>query len=96
MKNHFLGIASFILVLIIGGGLVLFNAKPIYSDSSNLPIIVGGTYYIHGGESSLLYKILTLPNSSGWMKVELAEGDGPVPSVYYININNAFSIKEKK
>jgi len=106
MKKPFFGIASFILILIMGGGLAFFNVRPIYSDSPTLPIIIGGIFNINGAGTSGAFKVLTLPDSSGWMKVNecvsvfgTEETWEPTEKIFYLNLNNAFlitALKEKK
>jgi len=104
MKKTFFGIASFSLVLIIGGGLFLFNAKPTYSDSSNLPLKVGGFYEFSANGGVYVFKIMTLPESSGWMKVySLVEQTEPDFFTHYykatqnvscLNINMSCLVRE--
>jgi len=108
MKKSFFSVASLVLVLIVGGALVLFNTKPVYSDSSNFPIKVGEAYVIAGGGETVFLKVLTMPDSAGWMNGNLCKEGKFITKngkrtwanilnpnfIIYVNVNNAFSISK--
>jgi hypothetical protein len=103
MKRPFFRIASLVLILTVGGGLVWLNTKPVYSDSDNVPIKVGEVYFITSCDHAAYYKILAMPNSSGWTKAVQCKSDRSSSSGWqeerytmHININNAFMIVEGK
>ncbi|MHB8054954.1 MAG: hypothetical protein ACYDH3_06880 [Candidatus Aminicenantales bacterium] len=101
MKKQFMGPAFIVLVLIAAGGFILINAKPVYSDFSNLPIRIGGFYSVDFGNDARQIKILSMPDSSGWIKANALEPDNDDPKKYveskdinFINLQNANVIYE--